>query len=278
MIRPTCPRAVALAALLAATLRPAAAQQPDRTRDRGTGIPSSLFGITIEPGQLVIYPFFEYYLDKDAEYKPAELGYGLDRDFRAKYRASEGLLFLGYGLSDRVMLEFEAAVISATQYKSPEDPSAMPDRLKQSGLGDVEGQIRWRWSEESAGRPEFFSYFETVFPLQKTKKLIGTEAWEFKLGTGLVRGFAWGTGTLRAGIGWTEGKAELGEYAVEYLRRVSSALRLFAAVEGSEDEVELIAETQWFLRPGLILKLNSAFGLTSKAAGWAPEVGLLFAF
>jgi hypothetical protein len=269
----------ALLLLAAAAAAPAAAQQSvDRARDRGAGIPTSMFGIYIEPGQVLLYPFFEYYRDSNAEYKPAELGYGLDRDFRAKYRASEGLIFLGWGISDRLAIEFEAAVISATQHKSPSDTSAMPARLEESGLGDVEGQLRWRWNRESESRPEIFSYFETVFPVQKAKKLIGTQDWELKLGTGVVRGFGWGTGTVRFGLAWAEGAFELGEYAVEYLRRISPLLRVYAGIEGSEDEVELITETQWTLAPRVLLKLNSAFGLTSKAADWAPEVGLLFTF
>lgn len=262
-----------------ATLPATAQQTLDRTRDRGTGVSSSMFGIYIEPRQFVFYPYLEYYLDNNAEYKPAELGHGLDEDFRGKYRASEGLLFLGYGISDRFIVELEAAVISATQEKSPDDPSTMPDKLKESGIGDVEGQLRWRWNTETESRPEFFSYFETVFPLQRGgKKLIGTQDWELKLGAGMVRAFPWGTGTVRLSLGYSDGSAEIGEYAVEYLRRVSSRLRVFASVEGSEDEVELIAETQWFLRPRVILKLNSALGVTSKATDWAPEVGLLFVF
>lgn len=252
----------------------------DRARDRGTGIPTSMFGIYVEPGEFLLYPFVEYYMDKDAEYSPDELGYGLDLDFRGKYRATEGLIFLGYGISDRLAVEFEAAVITARQYKAPNDPSAMPSLVEESGLGDVEGQLRWRWRRETANRPEIFSYFETVFPLQKNKRLIGTQSWEFKLGTGFVRGFSWGTTTIRAAVEYDagEGTGALGEYAVEYLKRVSPSFRLFAGVEGSEDELELITEGQWFLRPNLVLKLNNAFGLTSKATDWAPEIGVMFSF
>jgi len=36
---------------------------------------------------------------------------------------------------------------------------------------------------------------------------------------------------------------------VEYLRRLSPAFRIFGLVEGSEDEIEGIAELQWALRP-----------------------------
>lgn len=270
----------ALAGILAALPASAAGQDRpafDRLRDRGPGVPVSQFGTYVERGEFIVYPFFEYYLDDDAEYAPNELGYGLDRDFRGKYRAREGLIFLGYGVTDRLALEFEAAVISAWLETAPEDPTAVPDRIEESGLGDVEGQLRFRWAEETEGRPGVFSYFETVFPLQKDKLLIGTPDWEFKLGTGLVRGFRWGTATLRVAgeFDGAENSLALGEYAVEYLRRVSPGLAVFAAVEGSEDELELITEAQVFLLPTVRLKLNNAFGITSKAAGWAPEIGLM---
>ncbi len=39
-----------------------------------------------------------------------------------------------------------------------------------------------------------------------------------------------------------------------------------------------MAEAQVFLRPNIFLKLNNAVGITSKASGWAPEIGVMFAF
>jgi len=128
-----------------------------------------MFGTYIEPGEFMIYPFFEYYYDQDAEYSPQELGYELDEDRRGRFRASEALIFLSYGVSERLAVEMEGAVITATQYKADDDTSDIPDQLKESGLGDVEGQLRWRWAQETAGSPEVFSYFETVFPLARGK-------------------------------------------------------------------------------------------------------------
>jgi len=272
---------VPLTVIVALSIRPGAVhaqQEFDRTRDRGPGIAVSQFGTYVDRGQFLFYPFLEYYYDNDAEYSPAELGYGADLDHRGKYRATEGLIFIAWGVSDRLAIEFEAAVISARQDKASDDTTAMPARVEESGLGDVEGQIRWRWQRETESRPAIFSYFETVFPIQKKKKLIGTQDWEFKLGAGLLRGFRWGTATLRLSIAYDEGEAGTGEYAVEYLKRISSLLKVYAGVEGTEDEVELITETQWSLASNVVLKLNNAFGLTAKASGWAPEVGLMFRF
>ena len=256
------------------------AELPLYLRDRGAGMPTSMFGTYIEEGELLVYPFFEYYRDDDAEYKPAELGFELEEDFRGMARASEGLLFLSYGFTDRLAVEIEAAVISATLEKSPGDPSATPDKIEESGTGDVEGQIRYRWRAEDAERPEIVSFFVAVTPQQKDKVLIGTPDWELKLGTGFVRGFPWGTMTVRAAVEYdaAESKAELGEYALEYLKKISPAFRAYLGVEGSQDEVEFIPEAQLRLAKFVTLKLNSAVGITSKATDWAPEVGLMFSF
>ena len=270
---------LSLAMALSAVAVPDAQAQPtSRQRDRGPGIPTSMFGTYIERGEWLLYPFVEYYRDGNLEYSPDEFGFGLDADFRGRYNATEGLMFVSYGLSDRLAFEFEAAVIKARLRKAPEDPSSMPAVLEESGLGDVEGQLRYRWNRETDRAPEVFSYLEVVAPLQKNKVLIGTQDWEFKFGTGFVRGFSFGTMTIRAAMEYdaADQNLALGEVAVEYLRRVNSKLRLYAGVEGTQDEIEGITELQWFLRPNLVVKINNAFGLTSKATDWAPEFGLMF--
>ena len=73
-----------------------------------------------------------------------------------------------------------------------------------------------------------------------------------------------------------EKKFEAGEYAFEYLKRVSNRFRLFVMLEGSEDELELIPEIQWHINRNMFLKAGSGFGVTSKAADIAPEVGIMF--
>ena len=268
-----------IAVVLALVVAAPAPGQENRNADRGPGVPSSMFGTYIEGGQFLVYPFFEYYRDKDFEYKPEELGFAGDVDFRGRYRAHEGLIFIGYGLTDDLAVEFEVATIEATLEKSPADFSAMPLRLEESGLGDIEGQIRWRWRQEDEGRPEFFSYGEVVIPHARDKPLIGTDGWELKFGTGLVRGTRWGTWTLRGAVEYATGSTsqfDLGEYAVEYLKRLSPAWRVYAGIEGTQDEVSLIAEAQWHVSRFAFVRANSGFGLTSKATDWAPEVGVVF--
>ncbi len=253
---------------------------PYYLKDRGTGIATSMFGTYINKGEFIIYPFYEYYHDQDAEYEPKELGYGLEKEFRGHFRGHESLIFLGYGITERLAVELEAAVMTAKLDKAKDDTSNMPDKMEESGLGDVESQLRWRWREETINRPEIFGYFETVFPLQKSKKLIGTQDWEFKLGSGITKGYQWGAMTLRAAIEYdgAENKVELGEYAIEYLKRVSKLFRFCVAIEGSQDEVEFITDLQFHISPQACIKVNNAFGVTSKATDYAPEVGVLFHF
>ena len=276
----------ALAALLIALAvaprldaQTASAPLPVYLTDRGAGVGTSMFGTYIGRGELLVYPFFEYYRDDDLEYAPEEFGFVGEDDFRGRYRAKETLLFLAYGLTDDLAIEFEAAATDATFEKSPDDPSPLPSKIEESGLGDIEAQLRWRWQRENDRRPELFSYAEVVFPHHKEKALIGTPGWELKLGTGATRGFRWGTLTVRGAIEFdsaSSSKFDLGEYAVEYLKRVSPAWRFYLGVEGTQDEVALITEVQWHITPRVVIKLNNGFGLTSKAIDRAPEVGILF--
>ncbi len=254
---------------------------PFYLKDRGTGIPTSMFGTYLKKKEIIIYPFYEYYYDNNAEYKPAELGYSSEQDYRGRFRSHEGLLFFGYGISDRLTIEMEGAIFStATLYKSSDDNSNMPQKLKESGLGDVEGQLRWRWAKETTHRPEIFSYFETVFPFQKNRKIIGTQAWEFELGTGFIKGFNWGTITVRGAIGYTsdEKKIDPAEYAVEYLKYISKWFRFGIIIEGEQDEVSLITDLQVHISKNIFVRINNGFGITSKSPDYTPEAGVLFHF
>ena len=178
-------------------------------------------------------------------------------------------------------IELEGAVIKASFDKSASDPSALPAQIEESGLGDVEGQIRWRWRKENERRPELFSYFEAVVPHNRDKLLIGTPGWELKLGTGLIRGFRWGTLTARAAVEYSSASSshfDLGEYAVEYLKRVSPSFRFYVGFEGTQDEISLITEAQWHVSRSVFVRFNNGLGLTSKATDWTPELGIVFTF
>jgi hypothetical protein len=252
---------------------------PTYLRDRGTGVATSLFGTYVRKGELLVYPFYEYTRNDDQEYKPSELGLAGEHDYRGGSTEHEGLIFLSYGISENVAFELESALYSsATLRKAPDDTSAVPSRLKESGFGDTQAEIRWRWWKESERRPELWSYFEAVFPFQKNRVLIGTQDWELIQGFGLTRGFRFGTLTARVSASYSaEDKTVIfGEYALEYLKRLSPKWRAVLAMEGEQDEAALIGEAQWQIAPRAVLKLNNGFGITSKAPDLAPEVGLAF--
>ena len=154
---------------------------PDYLSDRGPGIPTSQFGTYIESGQLMVYPFIEYDKNTDEEYTPIELrfprpGFVGEEEFRGTQTQREAVLFLGYGISEKFAVEFEAELYaSATLHKSQLDTSPVPERIKESGFAGAEGQVRWLWREETAARRAMYSFFEVEFPFQDRKVLIGAQ-------------------------------------------------------------------------------------------------------
>ena len=272
---------IAMMGLIACSAWASVARAEGRAFDveRDEGIPTSLFGSFVRSHELLVYPFYEFTSNPDQEYKPSELGETLQQDFRAKRTEHEALLFVAYGFSDRLALEFESALwTKATQHTASADPSGLPATLEESGLGDTQAELRWRWAKETLRRPELYSYFEVAFPLQRTRRLIGTPSWELTPGVGAIKTSRWGTFSARTSADYSDGKSEFGESAFEYLTRPLGAWRWVAAVEGSQDEWALIGEAQVSFRPHMTLKLNNGFGLTSKAPDLAPEVGVMFSF
>ena len=252
-------------------------QIPAYLSDRGTGMSTSMFGTFVRQGELIVYPFFEFDHSNNYSYNPNDEGYGNNEDYQGRYTSTEGLIFLGYGISDALSVEVEAALQSATLNKALEDNSPMPAKISESGLGDVETQLRWSWAKETETTPEFYANWETVFPLQKNRMLLGTHEWEVNLGAGAIKGFSWGTIAGRAAVelgGFDS--FDFGEWAVEYIKRFSDTWRIYAGIEGSGEEVSVLGEVQLHLSPHLFIKLNNGIGLTSEAIPWAPEIGVVF--
>ena len=275
-------RCLAVIVLLASfhAIRAAADELPPYLRDRGAGMRTSMFGTYVEKHQLLIYPFYEYYYDNNQQYSPDEYGQVSTTDYEAKYRAHEGLIFASYGFTDRLNIEMEASVITATFTKDPNDLTGTPAQIKESGVGDVEGQVTYTWLKENEHRPELYSFVEAVIPHAKDKLLIGTEDWELAFAAGGQKGF--GFGTMIASIGVEYAKAsstpwDLGETELGWLRRLSPKWRVYVGLEGGgTDELSLITEAQRRLAPYATLKMNLGIGLAN-ATDWAPEVGIMFA-
>lgn len=283
--------AFAIALGSAGSPRPALAQDeplPRALRDRGAGIPTSMFGTFVNRHQLLIFPFYEHVSDRNREYNPAILGFGLNQDFRGKYRSSSEAIFITYGVNDRLAVEFEMNHLRARLDKSAGDPSATPARIEESGLGDVGGQVRMRLTQESRGRPEVFGFVEITAPSQRKKLLIGSPDWDLRPGLGVIRGFGWGTMTFRTTLEYNReisaiqqaAHLDLGETSIEYLRRLSPAWRLNLGIEGGEggapDEWELRSGLYWRITDAALLRLDNSVGLSSKAPDWTPQIGLMF--
>jgi hypothetical protein len=235
----------------------------------------------VRQNEFVFYPFYEYTRTRNFEYAPREVGGVGTTDFRGKKYEHEFLVFLGYAFSDSLLVEFESALRSTVEFrKAPDDTSNAPAQLRESGLGDTEAQIRWRIAKETETRPDITVFFETVFPLQRSKKLLGSQNWQFASGAVLTKGYSFGTLSLRGGVGYDRGdrKFKVDEYAIDYLKKLSPAWRVALSLEGHESELSIIGEVQYTLSKNAILKINSGFGLSKKDRAFAPEIGVLLSF
>jgi hypothetical protein len=261
------------------------AQKPGQSRyvnNQDDGISTSLFGTNIQKGEMLLYPYFEYTMDHNREYQPSQYGFGPQQDFIAKYNSREAGLFIGYGITDRLAIEFEASYIKATFQKDPSDSFATPNRIIEKGLGDIESQLRWRWKQQKGRWPEMQSFLEITIPSQKHKLFIGDKDWDFRPGLILSKNYSWGKMSFRTDLEYNRESSgiDIGETAIEYLKRLSSPLRLVLAIEGGEggapDEWSFISGMRWQISNSVSLKLDNSLGITSKATDWAPQVGLVF--
>jgi len=280
-IRDSFRLAVIVCLTAAAALASARAEElPYYLEDRGPGMSTSLFGTYIRKGEWLVYPFYEYTVNKNEEYKPSELGYNDNSDHLGKMTQHEALLFGAYGFTDRLMVEIEPAYwTTATLTKADDDPSNQPARIKETGFGDLDMQVRWRWKDESERYPELFSFVEITPPLQKNRKIIGTQDAEYSFGFGVIKGFHWGTVTVRGSYLYSTAEgSEFSEYAVEYLKKISARWRFVGAVEGEQEDIAAIVEAQIHINDRCFIKLNNGFGLTKKVEDFAPEVGVVFSF
>lgn len=275
-------RLVVLMALVPlGTAQPQAPPLPSYLRDRGEGISTSMAGVYITRGQVLIHPFYQYTRDHDLEYQPREFGAGANVDFRGRLRGHAAQLFLAYGATDWLALELEGGYSHEEFRKPAADTFATPATLKESGFADLEGQIRLRALRETRKRPEIFGFVELTARLHPSKFLIGSPYWDVRPGIGLTKGFAFGTLTARVIAEWNheEKHGDLGEVTAGYLKRVSSAGLFYLGIEGGEtgsmDEWELVPSVQWRLSKSVVLRVESPVGISPKATDWSPQVGVM---
>lgn len=271
-----------LAVLLMTGSPQAQAQEPAYLADRGDAIRTSLLATYIRPKEFIFYPFYEYTRKTNFEYKASDLGLVGNVDYLGKAVEHEYLLFLAYAFNDSLAFEFESALHGKIRLtKAANDPvAAVPNEFRESGLGDTEAQLRWRVIKETEVRPEITLAFQTVFPFQKKKKLLGTQAWQFAVGAVATKGYSFGTLTLRTQVNHDRSDREtnVGETAIEYLKKLSPAWTIALALEGDGSQVSVVGEAQYALGRNATLKLNLGQGLTKTDRAFAPEIGVLFRF
>ena len=277
MIRATLVLTLTVTAALAAQ-QP---QVPPNLRDRGTGVRTSEFQTYIQRGQLLVFPSVSYSRDHNLEYNPLDWGYGTAMDLRGTFRSSNAQLWAAYGVTDWLAIEVEGSYLSARFQRSPQDTSATPAQIQNSGFGDYAAQVRVRMGQERGHRPEIWGALEVIPGANRRKILIGDKIMDMKAEFGLTRGYHFGTMTLRTTVEYNhvDHHWDLGETSLEYLRQITPATRVFIAIEGGEtgapDEWVLVTAAQWRLTRGAFLKFSNGVGLMSKSTDWEPQVGVL---
>lgn len=245
---------------------------------------TSLFGTFVRGGELLVYPFYEYERTEE-EYNGEDLGLADDdEDYVGDLDGHEALLFIAWGITEDIHLELESLLYEkAVLHKAPDDTTSGLINTYDESLAfpALQAQLRWRLHRETSTLPEVFTWVEVDHPLRTEKVLVGNADWEGALGVGFVKGFSWGTITPRLSLNYDheENLLDIGEWAVEYFKRLNDQWRFVATIEGEKDqEISLIGEIQWHFSRQAYFKLNSGFGVHGPAPDVAPEVGIMFSF
>ena len=283
-------KAAAIAALCGIWLchNPAGAAEvpgsPGYLRDRGPGVPTSLSGIYLTPGEWLGAASYQDLENRGFQYTPDDFGFADTNDYLGEYRFSGGFFFLGYGLNESIALALKVTGGSTKLTKASDDPSAMPAEIKESGISEIAPELTWRFITENVDRPELYAFVSILIPHDRDKDLIGTQDWVVLPGIGLNRGFSWATLSARMNFEYdaaSESTLDFGKWSVEGQRRFSDSWWVSVGLEGQVggatnfDEAWQTAFIQWSPTPHIAVRFGSRIGLTQMTEGWTGEIGIV---
>ena len=186
---------------------------------------------------------------------------GFVRDLRLYVYSNEGGELMDGRKAAGLLLLAHAAYLAAAEPNDEPTPGFLRDR----GSG-VQTSLFGTYVREGE---------LLIYPFYEYETNDAEEYHPSELGFGAIKGFSWGTLSARYSVAYEDGNLQGGEFALEYLKRLSPRWRMVVALEGEGEDLSLITEAQFFVTPRVFLKLNSGFGLSSKVPGFAPEVGLM---
>ena len=204
------------------------------------------------------------------------------QDYLGHYRDLSEQLFIAYGVTDWLAVELEGSYVQAALQRDAADRSGTPPRIEESGLGDLEGELRGRLLRETPRWPELFAFLEITAPSNRKQVLIGDPLWDFKPGLGVIKGFSWGTVTFRTDLEYNQDDQawDLGETSLEYLKRISPVGTARLAIEGGEtgapDEWTLDSGVYWTVADHVTLRIDNSLGVFPKAPDFTEQIGLMF--
>jgi hypothetical protein len=252
-------------------------------RDRGPGMQTSLNATYLAEKEFLFYPFYEYNFVVNEEYIPMDLGYDVDQAYEAKSSSHEALLYLGYGISDWLIAEAEVAFINFTQQKSSSDNSTMPSPYKESGIENIDFQLRWRYWKETSKKPELFSNFVLAVPSAGSNKIIGLTGYDFKFASGLIKGFRFGTMIVSSSFQYNtyDSQFDFLGLDIEYVKRLNDKFRVYVGFDGLPipDAFAVSTNLQIFPKPWMFIRLGNSFGIGSSGLiDFNQEIGVAIYF
>jgi hypothetical protein len=232
-------------------------------------------------GQLTAYPSFRRFENRGFDYSPDEFGFPLEEDFKGDYRASQGALFISYGLSADLSVGVRATVANARFRKASSDHSGLAGETTESGLEELSAEVAWRFSGNDGGPTELFLLTQILAPHDGDKLFLGQDGVMILPRLALIRTLSWGLLDGRLGLEYDSGSEtpfDVGRWSLHALGGLTGSLDLGGGFEGqigganNFDEVWLTTYLQWSARPNLMLRVSSDFGVTALTRGWSPQI------
>jgi len=172
--------------------------------------------------------------------------------------------------------------VSARFERSSLDTSGTPATIKESGFTDLAAQARLRLASEQGKATEIFASLEFIPATHRGKKLISDRWTDLKGEIGLVRGFQFGTMTLKTTVEWNHGTT-LGPRQHRWSTcdrcRPSGGCswRSRAARAGAMDEWVFVTAAQWRISIAPFSSFPTA-SAWRRIHDWEPQVGIMLAF
>ena len=195
------------------------------------------------------------------------------RQYATALTQQDVLLFLAYGLSDRLTTQINDSLWQR-QSLTP-----TPRRQDRESLQPV-FSLHWRGDHfEAPQRADLMGYLATVVPAEQLPLAADCDDCEFTMAMGMIWGYRWST--LSGRLSGESGSHELGRapnYGFSFMHRASPKWRYLLAVGRDDEAVDLLGSAQWRIRPDAYVSFTAGLDERQSLAGSQSDMKLHFSF